>query len=190
MNIGVFLAIILLALVGGAIGWAAYLIVKKKKNKLFLSILFSLAGLFALLFLTIPFSIHTVNAGEVAVVKHLGSAKKVRTSGTYFDFWLTEKYTTYDAKVQDLEIKSMAYSKDAQTMDIVMTVQYQIDTNKVIQIANQYGNLEVLSNRIESIAIEKTKSVLSGYSAMNIIETRAQISPMVETAIKTAIDDE
>ncbi|MBO4962974.1 MAG: hypothetical protein J6C97_04270 [Clostridia bacterium] len=190
MNLAILLAFILLVAIAGILALAITRIVKKKKGKVILSILFSVIGVLGVLFLTVPFSIHTVDAGEVAVVKHLGQAKKVRTSGTYFDFWLTEKYTVYDAKVQDLEIKSMAYSKDAQTMDIVMTVQYQIDTNKVIQIANQYGDLDVLSNRIESIAIEKTKSVLSGYSAMNIIETRAQISPMVETAIKTAIDDE
>lgn len=190
MNIGIILAGLLFIIIASLIAYASYIMVQKKKGKIIVPVLFSLAAICGLLFLTVPFSIRTVDAGEVAVVKHLGQAKKVRTSGTYFDFWLTEKYTVYDAKVQDLEIKSMAYSKDAQTMDIIMTVQYQIDTNKVIQIANQYGDLDVLSNRIESIAVEKTKSVLSGYSAMNIIETRAQISPMVESAIKTAIDDE
>ena len=41
--------------------------------------------------LLIPSSFHTVEAGEIAVVKHLGEAKKVRKAGTYFDFWLTEK---------------------------------------------------------------------------------------------------
>ena len=89
-----------------------------------------------------------------------------------------------------MEIRAQAYSKDAQTMDIAMTVQYQIDDNKVIDIANQYGTIEVLANRIESIAIEKAKATLSSYSAMNIIETRANISPLVESTIKSAVDEE
>lgn len=142
----------------------------------------------ALLFIFIPFSFHTVVAGEVAVVKHLGNAVSVRTAGTYFDFWVTESYDTYDAKVQNLDITTTAYSKDAQTMDILMTVQYQIDSSKAIEIANNYGSLDVLSNRIQSVTIEKTKSVLSAYSAMTIIETRASISPEVETTVKDAID--
>ena len=138
----------------------------------------------------IPSSFHTVEAGQIAVVKHLGEAKNVRTAGTYFDFWLTEKYEYYDAKVQNMNITTQAYSKDAQTMSIAMNVQYKINTEKVIDIANQYGTISLLANRIESIATEKTKATLSSYSAMNIIETRSSISPLVESTIKDAVDEE
>ena len=137
----------------------------------------------------IPGSFHTVDTGEVAVVKHLGEARHVRSAGTYFDFWLTETYDYYDARVQNAEISTAAYSKDAQTMDILMTIQYQIDTSKTIEIANKYGSLAILGNRIQSVATEKAKSVLSSYSAMSIIETRSTISPEVEEAIKVAIDE-
>ncbi len=145
------------------------------------------ALVFALLVFFIPGSFHTVDAGEIAVVKHLGDIKEVRTAGTYFDFWITEKYETYDAKVQTLDIQDNAYSKDAQTMDLTMTVQYQIATDKVKEIATTYGSLEALSTKIRSVSIERAKSVLSVYSAMEIIETRASISPKVEESIKSAI---
>ena len=138
----------------------------------------------------LPSSVHVVQAGEIAVVKHLGKADKVRTAGTYFEFWLTEEYDFYDAKVQNMEIKTQAYSKDAQTMSISMTVQYQIDQAKAITIANQYGSIEVLANRIESIATEKAKSTLSSYSAMEIIETRSTISPLVQTSIMSAVTED
>ena len=138
----------------------------------------------------VPSSFHTVEAGQVAVVKHLGEAKNVRTAGTYFDFWLTESYEYYDAKVQNMNITTQAYSKDAQTMNIAMNVQYRIDESKVIDIANHYGTIDLLANRIESIATEKTKATLSSYSAMNIIETRSTISPLVEQTIKAAVDEE
>ena len=138
----------------------------------------------------IPGSFHTVEAGQIAVVKHLGEAKNVRTAGTYFDFWITEKYDFYDAKVQNMDIRTQAYSKDAQTMSIAMNVQYKIDEGKVIEIANQYGTIDLLANRIESIATEKAKATLSSYSAMNIIETRSTISPLVEETIKTAVNEE
>ena len=140
-----------------------------------------------ILFLLIPFSFHTVQAGEIAVVKHLGDARAVRTAGTYFDFWITEDYEKYDAKVQNLDISTTAYSSDAQTMDVNLTLQYQINSEKGIEIANNYGTLDTLSNRIQSVTIEKCKSVLSQYSAMKIIETRSSISPEVETAVQSAI---
>lgn len=186
--ISVVIAVILIG--AGIIG--AYLAFqnfknKKKQKSLIGSIL---AGVCALLLLIVPMSFHTVEAGEIAVVKNLGKAEKVRTAGTYFDLWITKTYSIYDAKVQNLEVKTQAYSKDAQTMDVAMTVQYQIDANKAIEIANKYGSIDVLANRIESIATEKTKATLSSYSAMNIIETRSTISPQVEEIIKNTVDEE
>ena len=178
--------VILLLLGAGLVGWRLY-------QTSFKTI--SLAGvvivLVAVLGLSlIPGSFHTVEAGQIAVVKHLGEAKNVRTAGTYFDFWITEKYDFYDAKVQNMDIRTQAYSKDAQTMSIAMNVQYKIDEGKVIEIANQYGTIDLLANRIESIATEKAKATLSSYSAMNIIETRSTISPLVEETIKTAVNEE
>ena len=144
----------------------------------------------ALAFVTIPMSFHTVDTGEVAVVKHLGEAKSVRAAGTHFDFWLTESYQIYDAKVQDVDVTTAAYSSDAQTMDIQMALQYQIMSDHVIDIAKQYGSLDLLENRIQSIAIEKTKAVLSAHKAMDIIANRAAMSPAVEEAIKKAVGEE
>ncbi len=188
MSIGFILGILFVAgVVAG--GFFAFRFFKKRKKKQGILGVVA-AAVSALLFVMIPFSFHTVQAGEVAVVKHLGKAEKVRTAGTYFDFWVTETYDVYDAKVQNMEIKTQAYSKDAQTMDVMMTVQYQIDSSKVIEIANKYGALYMLANRIESIAIEKTKSTLSSYSAMKIIETRSTISPQVESIIKETVGEE
>ena len=144
----------------------------------------------ALAFIIVPFSFHTVQTGELAVVRTMGKITDVRDAGTNFDLWVVKSYQKYDTKVQNVDITTMAYSSDAQTMDIAMTLQYQIMPDKVIEIATQYGSLEVLQNRIQSIAVEKTKAVLSSYKAMDIIAQRAQISPAVEDAIKDAIGAE
>ena len=188
MSLGTITSIVFLLLVGACVFLAYYAHTKKRKKAFAISIVCGIA--FCLLAGTISPSFHTVEAGQVAVVKHLGEAKNVRKAGTYFDFWVTERYEIYDAKVQNLEVKTQAYSKDAQTMDIAMTVQYQIDSNKAITIANQYGSIEVLANRIESVATEKAKSTLSSYSAMQIIEIRSSISPQVEGVIKQAVTEE
>lgn len=157
-------------------------------NKLLSLICGIVAGISGVLLVLVPFSFHTVNAGEIAVVKHLGNAVNVRMPGTYFDFWVTESYETYDSKVQTISMNTGTYSSDAQSMNIAMTVQYQIDPTKGIEIANKYGSLEALSARIGDVANGRMKSVLSNYSAMVIIETRESISTEVETAIKDAIN--
>lgn len=150
----------------------------------------ALALVFAIAFVVVPFSFHTVKTGEIAVVRHLGKIQEVKTAGTYYDFWMTNKYIKYDTKVQNLETSAMAYSADAQTMDISMTIQYQIMSDNILDIATQYGSLKTLENRITSIAIEKCKSALSAYKAMDIIAKRAAMSPAVENAIMDAVGEE
>ena len=187
MTIGIILGFLFAALAMGGGALAVWGSMKKRKRIGRIGAVGAVA--FLLLFILVPFSFHTVEAGEVAVVKHMGKARGTRQAGTYFDFWITEKYELYDAKVQTLDIKDSAYSKDAQTMDITMTVQYQIDPTKAINIAETYGSLATLSSRIQSISIERAKSILSSYSAMEIIERRSQISPQVEELIKSTVSD-
>lgn len=141
-------------------------------------------------FFIVPFSFHTVDTGEVAVVKHLGEAREVKEAGTHYNLWITDKYIKYDTKVRTLDLTLMAYSSDAQTMDISMSVQYQIMKDKALDISKQYGTIEALENRITAISMEKTKSAMSGYKAMDIIAQRAEMSPMVEDIIQNAIGEE
>ena len=193
MVIGVVLGIVFAFLTIGGFVFGAVKTRKKysdmgrntKKIKVISLLVSSVAFL---LFLFVPFSFHTVDAGEVAVVKHLGQARDVRTAGTYFDFWITERYVIYDAKVQDLSIFTQAYSQDAQTMDIEMTVQYQIDISKVLDIANTYGSLDILNSRIESVAVDAMKTVMSGRTAELIIQERADLSKSVTDTIMARID--
>lgn len=185
--IAVVIGVLFVLFIAGGVALAA--VTWKKGNKTLKAVGLGIGGAFALLFLLIPFSIHTVNPGEVAVVKHLGKAVAVRESGTYFNFWMTDSYVYYDSKVQNLDLDANTYSKDAQTMDISMTVQFSIKPDKALNIAEQLGTLSALSTKITSVAEATTKSTLSAYSAMEIIENRAQISVEVEEEVKAAIDD-
>ena len=185
MAIGILVGIVILAL---AVVSLFACVVSDHMSTKFIAGVASVLLVFAFIF--VPFSFHTVSSGEVAVVKHLGKIEGIKTAGTHYDLWVTHKYEKYDTKVQDFEVFTAAYSSDAQPMDIAMTIQYQILSDKVVDIATQYGKLEILQNRIESVAIERVKSVLSSHKAMNIIANRAAISPAVEAAIKETIGDE
>lgn len=187
MAIGIIFGIILFAVVIGCIIGAYKCYDNDMKTGKTICIV--LAIIFALSFIIVPFSFHTVNSGELAVVKNLGKITGTRDAGTNFDLWFTTSYTKYDTKVQNVEITTAAYSSDAQTMDVAMTLQYRIIPDKVTDIATQYGTLDVLQGRIQSIVIEKTKAVLSSHKAMDIIANRAAISPEVEVAVKAAVDD-
>lgn len=187
MAIGIILGIVLFVLAVAA-GIGAFFLFDNE-NTVTGTLTVVACIVFVIAFILVPFSFHTVDTGTVAVVKELGEAKELRTAGTHFDFWITKTYTRYDTKVQNVDIVTSAYSSDAQTMDIQMTLQYQIMSDKTLDIAKEYGTLDVLENRIQSVAIEKTKSTLSAYKAMDIIADRATMSPLVEEAIKEAIGE-
>lgn len=160
---------------------------KNAKNKKIAQIsTISLCVSFICTFL-IPSSFHQVEAGQVAVMKSLGKIVGTRMPGTYFDFCLTSKYIYFDTTVQKLDINTNSYSSDAQTMNIQMTVQYRIDPSKAENILTEYSNMSSLAQRIEKVADDNVKSILSKYTAMKIIETRSMISPEVEQTIKEAV---
>jgi regulator of protease activity HflC (stomatin/prohibitin superfamily) len=188
MAIGFIIGIVLFLLLAGAVAGSVACYVNKKTGGMACLIILSVVML--LVFISIPFSFHTVNSGEVAAVKQLGKVNdEERTAGTHFDFWVTNNYIKYDATVQTVDLVFSAYSADAQTMDVSATLQYQIIPDKASDIAIQYGALATLQNRITSIATEKAKSELSMDKAMDIIANRASMSPRVEESIKNAIGE-
>ncbi len=187
MSIRILLIAVFIILLGAGIVLCYMGYNKRKKPMTIAGVIGSLVMLLGLI--CVPMSVYTVDTGEVAVVKFLGQANNVRYAGTYFDFWITNTFQKYDTKTQTIQINTATYSSDAQTMDIQMTVQYKIMPDHAIKIAEQYGSLEALQSRIESVAIEKAKATLSSYKAMNIIADRASMSPLVEEAIKKAIDE-
>lgn len=181
-------AIIIAVLAAGA--FSLYIYYKKKKKGTGATIFVVAGAIFSVVFLLVPFSFHTVDTGEIAVVKEMGKIVDTRDAGTHFDFWLTRTYTKYDTKVRGVEVVTAAYSHDKQPMDIQMTIQYQVNKDKVKEIAATYGTLSVLENRIQSVAIERTKSKLSNYDADSIIETRGAISAEVAQTVEEAIGEQ
>ena len=156
MFISILVGIILAAITVG-LGFVLYVVVEDRKSFSTKMICLALVIASAAAFIAVPFSIRTIDSGEIAVVKRFGKIVDVRDAGINFDWWMTTSYKKYDTKVRNLEIEAASYSADAQPMDITMTLQYKIMPDHVVDIATQYGSLGTLENRITSIAIEKTK---------------------------------
>lgn len=187
MIYGVISAIVFSVLFGVSL----FVVINKKRVTKLKSTIYTVVLVASLLlFVVVPFSFHQVNTGEVAVVRHLGEIKETKDAGVYFNFWLTDEYEYYDAKVQQVQINTPAYSKDGQTLDLEVVIQYQIQPDKVKEIATVYGGLTRLESRIETISIERIKSVLSEKTAMETIETRNVVSKDVTNRVSEAISED
>lgn len=188
MVFGILFGILFAGLVIAGIAFAAYHYDNGNNGWGTTGIVAAIAS--TLLLIAIPFSYRTVDAGEVAVVKKLGQVVDTREAGTHFDFWMINTYEKYDTKVRGVTSTTMAYSNDKQTMSIEMTTQYQINKAYVKEIAITYGTLEALESRINSVIIERAKSVLSRYNADSIISDRASVSVEVATVVEEAIGEQ
>lgn len=160
---------------------------KKKGLGMWLALGLSVVSLVA--FCIVPFSIKRVDATQVAVVKVWGEAQDVRTSGTHFDNYISTSYVYYPINTQEIKEEIQAYSQDAQSMTAQLVVQYKIQADKVINITKEYGDNEMLKSRIQSIAEERAKSVLSKKQAMAIIETRSQLPADILQEMNGAFDN-
>lgn len=198
----VIFVILPLVLMLGAIFWAVWSMrAKFRMNKrtsgangsrkmslsnliqLIIALCLAVAMLFVLVF--VPASIHQVSTGEIAVVKEWGEAKEIKTAGIHYDNWVSKEYVIYDLKTQEITEDINAYSLDAQTMNCRITVQYKIQGEHAIDIYEKYGTLDILSERITSVAVEQAKVVLSGQSAMEIIEKRDSLGARLYDALNS-----
>lgn len=184
---GIFLVILFGVLCGGCIvgAWAC----AGSKRPIGATICGVLAFVFLCTFAIVPFSLHTVETGEVAVVKEFGKAKEVKTAGLHYDIWITKSYEYVNTKTQEVYIETMAYSSDAQPMTIKMAVQYNIKGDEALEIVKQYGSEKGLQSKLTSIITEAPKTVVSTKPAMEIIANRSDIPPTVEVAINEALGD-
>lgn len=183
MVIGILIAILLIAAI-------AAVIIIGERNETFRPWAIGVIISLVVALIILPFSFHSVNTGEIAVVKQFGKIIDVRESGLTFDWWFMRKYQKYDLKMQSYDVETMAYSSDAQTMDLFITIQYTIMADKVKDIAEQYGNASSLESKIEKIAVTEAKTVMSQNKAMDIIAKRGDLSAEVEKAIKSAVDEQ
>ena len=185
MIYGILTAILFLALTAGSIALIFFGSENEKTGATIGGVLAAVVS--SILFLSIPFSFHQVDSGEIAVVKEMGKVTDTREAGIHFDLWMIRSYDKYDTKVRQVDIVTASYSKDSQPIDLQMVVQYQVDKAEVKTVALTYGGLEALENRIQSVTIEKTKSIISQYSAESLISQRPELSAKVTNEVGDAL---
>ena len=87
-----------------AIGYGIYMCFVKKLKTLAI-ILGVIELLFVAAFAIVPFSLHEVETGQIAVVKQYGKIVDTKTEGLNFDLWITKKYEIYDLKTQEITLE-------------------------------------------------------------------------------------
>lgn len=142
-----------------------------------------LSSLVLILFLLILVfnSFQVVGAGERGVVfsKFGGIQQGVRGEGLQFKIPFIHQIIPLDVRIQKAETDSSASSKDLQTVDSRIALNYHIAPESAAQIYQEVGVL-YKERMIDPSVQEAVKAVTAQFTAEELITRRAEVSIMIK----------
>jgi regulator of protease activity HflC (stomatin/prohibitin superfamily) len=143
-------------------------------------------GLIALV--VIGGSFYTIDAGERGVI--LRNGKVVGTAEPGLNFKLPIVDSVRDITVQTqarVYEKVMVYSKDQQTAELNISVNYRLPADQVQAIYTEYGGKDgVMTRLLDRQVPEEVKNVFGRFNAVTAIQERERLSKEVQDAIQKA----
>ncbi|HIU49754.1 MAG TPA: prohibitin family protein [Candidatus Limousia pullorum] len=135
------------------------------------------------------FSIVIVPAGSTGVVMTLGKVSdNVMQEGLHFKVPFVQNVAIISNKIQKQEVQANAVSKDLQTVESEIAVNYRVGLDAS---ANIYKNI---GERYEEIVLlpavqESMKSVSAKYTAEELITLRAQVGEEIKASLEEKVSE-
>ncbi|MDH5526908.1 MAG: prohibitin family protein [Nitrospirota bacterium] len=137
------------------------------------------------LFLLYNTAFVTVGAGERGVVfsKFGGVKEHVLGEGLHFKMPFFEEVITVDVKVQKVQPRAEASSRDLQTVTSTVAINFHVDPLKVAVVYQEVG-LEFGSRIIDPAVQEAVKAVTAQYSAEELITQRSKVRDDIKEILR------
>ncbi|MDR1291531.1 MAG: prohibitin family protein [Planctomycetaceae bacterium] len=147
---------------------------------------FVIAGIVLfLIFLILYNSICIVEPGNVGVVVRLGEAQpNALEEGIHFVIPFITSVKPLDIKIKKAEVKTAAASKDLQTVNAEIVVNYRIDKTKSVKLFREIG-VNYLAVVIEPQIQESFKAGAAKYTAEALITERSDVSLGIRESISS-----
>jgi regulator of protease activity HflC (stomatin/prohibitin superfamily) len=130
-----------------------------------------------------------VESGHVGVIVTLGAVQpKPLSEGFHIKKPFMDKIEQTDIRLTKAISKSVAASKDLQTVETQVTVQYSISGPVAPQTYQRIGTREVVASTVIEPAIqESVKAVTAQFTAEQLVTRRAEVKQQIQTAIESFI---
>jgi prohibitin 1 len=131
-----------------------------------------------------PFA--TINAGERGVVMVFGKVQDtVLDEGIHFKFPLVTSVKSVNVRVQKTDIEVTAGTKDLQTLNVALALNWHIDPTQVNTVFQRLGSEEQIVDQIIKPAItEVLKAATPKRTAEEILKQRAVLKNEIDAQIK------
>lgn len=130
----------------------------------------------------------TVGAGERGVLLRWGAVtNKIFDEGLYMRIPLADRIEIMDVKIQKEEVVSTAASKDLQTVESKVALNYHIDPARVANIYQDIG-VNYSIRLIDPALQESVKSTTAKYTAEELITKREEVRDAIRTHLVTKLE--
>lgn len=131
-----------------------------------------------------PFTI--VDAGERGVVTRVGAYSRVMGPGIHWLTPLVEGVTKFDVRTQKEETDASAASKDLQTVNAKVAVNYNVNPDSLGDLYVRIGS-EYKAKIIDPAVQEVVKAVTAQYTAEELITKRAEVTDKILNGLKESV---
>jgi regulator of protease activity HflC (stomatin/prohibitin superfamily) len=130
-----------------------------------------------------------IGAGKKGVVMNWGAVSgNVLNEGIHWRVPIYQSVKIMNVQTVKMEVKAAAYSKDIQTVDSVVALNYKLQGDKVNNIYQPIG--DNFEDTLISPAIQESiKAVMAKYTAQELIEKRALVSEEIKTILADRIQN-
>jgi regulator of protease activity HflC (stomatin/prohibitin superfamily) len=145
-----------------------------------------IVGLLALVILGGSF--YTIDAGERGVVLRNGKVVGTAEPGLSFKLPIVDSVREITVQTQArVYEKVMVYSRDQQSAELYISVNYRLPADQVETIYTEYGGKDgVMTRLLDRQVPEEVKNVFGRFNAVTAIQERERLSKEVQEAIQRA----
>ena len=130
-----------------------------------------------------------VGAGHTGVVVTMGKVNEgVLQEGLHFKIPFIQNVVMIDNRIQKLEVNTEAFSKDLQSVNTTLAINYRVDTSKSYSIYKNIGaNYEDVL--VTPAVNEVLKAITATYTAEETVTNRALISDGLVTGLNEKLNN-
>lgn len=126
----------------------------------------------------------TIGAGERGILLRWGAVtEKVIGEGLYMRIPFSDRVVIMDVRIMKEQAEATAASKDLQSVNSIVALNYHIQPDRVAQIYQEVG-LEYKSRLIAPALQESVKAMSARYTAEELITKREQVRDEIKNHIK------
>jgi regulator of protease activity HflC (stomatin/prohibitin superfamily) len=134
-------------------------------------------------------SMYIIEAGQRGILITLGNpSDQIITEGLHFKFPIIQSVVKMDIKTMKDEVEATSASKDLQTVNAKIAVNYHLESGSAPRIYKEVG-IDYVSRILSPAIQESTKAATAKYTAEELITKREQVREDIRMLLREKMSD-